>query len=59
MATDQPDSGDVPDLQEVSDDAREQLADMLGETEGKKDIVIQSQLMSLLDHVTPMAFLKK
>lgn len=47
------------DLQLVSDDARSQFADFLGRVEGKKDIVIQPELMSLLDHVTPINFLKK
>lgn len=47
------------DLQLVSDDARSQFADILGRIEGKKDIVIQPELLSLLDHVTPIGFLKK
>lgn len=47
------------DLQLVSDEARSQFADILSRVEGKKDIVIQQELMSLLDHVTPIAFLKK
>ncbi len=47
------------DLQLVSDDARSQFADILGRVEGKKDIVIQPDLLSLLDHVTPIKFLKK
>ena len=47
------------DLQFVSDDARSQFADILGRVEGKKDVVIQQELMSLLDHVTPMGFLRK
>lgn len=47
------------DLQLISDDARTQLADILGQVEGKKDIVIQPQLLSLLDHVTPIGFLKR
>lgn len=47
------------DLQLISDDARSQFADILGRVEGRKDIVIQQELMSLLDHVTPIGFLKK
>lgn len=47
------------DLQLVSDDARAQFADILGRVEGTKDVVIQQELMSLLDHVTPIGFLKK
>jgi hypothetical protein len=47
------------DLQLISDDARSQFADILGRVEGQKDIVIQPELMSLLDHVTPIGFLKK
>ena len=59
MAADQVDNADFPDLQQVSDDARAQLGDMLSELEGEKDIVIQSELMSLLNHVTPVSFLKR
>lgn len=47
------------DLQLISDDARSQFADILGRVDGHKDIVIQQELMSLLDHVTPVGFLKK
>ena len=47
------------DLQLISDDARVQFADILGSVPGKKDIVIQQELMSLLDHVTPITFLRK
>ena len=47
------------DLQYVSDDAQDQFADILARVEGSKDIVIQQELMSLLDHVTPINFLKK
>lgn len=47
------------DLQLVSDDARSQFAEILVRVEGKKDIVIQEELLSLLDHVTPIGFLKK
>ena len=53
------DSKVVLDVQLVSDRAREQFADILGEVDGKKDIVIQQELMSLLEHVTPMTFLRK
>lgn len=47
------------DLQLVSDEARVQFADILGRVEGAKDVVIQQELMSLLDHVTPIGFLKR
>ena len=47
------------DLQLISDDARSQLADILSHVDGPKDIVIHSDLLSLLDHVTPFSFLKK
>lgn len=47
------------DLQLISDDARSQFADILGHVAGQKDIVIHQELMSLLDHVTPIGFLKK
>ena len=56
---DETDGAQLPDLQHVSDRAREQFSDMLSEVEGKKDIVIQSELMALLDHVTPLKFLRK
>ena len=49
----------LPDLQLVSDYARIELANILNSVSGKKDIIIQSDLMSLLDHVTPFTFLKK
>ena len=52
-------SNSLPDLQLVSDQARVELANILNSVPGKKDIVIQSDLMSLLDHVTPFTFLKK
>ncbi len=47
------------DLQLLSDDARIQFADIIGSVDGPKDIVIQQELMSLLDHVTPIAILKR
>ncbi len=47
------------DVRGISDLAREQLADILGTVEGKKDIVIQPQLISLLEHITPFKFLKE
>ena len=50
---------DILNLQYVADIARDHLTDMLSETDGSKDVVIQSELMSLLNHVTPFSFLKK
>lgn len=47
------------DVQQVSDQARQEFSDMLGEVEGSKDIVIQPELMSLLNHVTPPTFLRR
>ena len=47
------------DLQLISDDARAQFSDILGSVDGKKDMVIQPELFSLLEHVTPYEFLKK
>ena len=47
------------DVQRISDEARGQLVDILSCVEGKKDIVIQPQLISLLEHITPFKFLKK
>ncbi len=49
----------LPDLHLLADRARGQFADMLGEVDGPKDIVIQSELMTLLEHVTPMSFLRR
>lgn len=49
----------LPDLQLLADRAREQFADMLGEVDRPKDVVIQSELMSLLEHITPMKFLRR
>ena len=46
------------DVQRISDEARGQLADILGTVEGKKDLVIQPKLISLLEHITPFKFLK-
>lgn len=53
------DGAKLPELNNVAEIARVELADMLTREEGKKDLVIQGELMSLLEHVTPMGFLKK
>ena len=53
------DGASLPDVKNVSDQARIQFADMLSAVDGKKDIVIQPELMSLLENVTPMKFLRK
>lgn len=53
------DGAKLPELNNVAEIARTELADMLTREEGKKDLVIQGELMSLLEHVTPMGFLKK
>lgn len=58
-AVDYPDMPRLPDLQEVSDLARMQFADMLSCVHGQKDLVIQAELMTLLEHVTPIGFLRK
>ncbi len=50
---------DPLDIQCVTDAARDQLSKMLTEIKGSKDVVIQAELMSLLNHVTPFSFLKK
>lgn len=50
---------DILDLQCVADAARYQLTEMLAEVDGPKDVVIQPELMSLLNHVTPFPVLKK
>ena len=49
----------LPDVRNISDQASVQFVDMLSAVDGKKDIVIQSELMPLLDNVTPMSFLRK
>ena len=59
LSLDETDGGRLPDLKDVAEIARTQFADMLSSEEGKKDLVIQGELMSLLEHVTPMGFLKK
>lgn len=56
---DYPDMPRLPDLQEVSDLARMQFADMLSKVHGSKDLVIQAELMTLLEHVTPIGFLRQ
>lgn len=53
------DGAKIPDLKDVAEIARVQFTDMLAGEEGKKDLVIQGELMSLLEHVTPMGFLRK
>ncbi len=50
---------DPLDVQCVADAARDQLSNILSEVDGPKDVVIQADLMSLLNHVTPFSFLKK
>ncbi len=50
---------DPLDIQCVTDAARDQLSNILNEVQGAKDVVIQAELMSLLNHVTPFSFLKK
>ena len=47
------------DLHRISDEAQTQFADILRQVPGKKDIVIQPELMSLLEHITPYKFLKQ
>ena len=59
LPLDEMDGARLPDLKDVVEIARTQFSDMLAGEEGKKDLVIQAELMSLLEHVTPMAFLRK
>lgn len=59
LSLDDTDGAKLPELRDVSEIARTEFADMLSLVEGKKDLVIQVELMSLLEHVTPMAFLRK
>lgn len=59
LSLEETDGAKVPDLKDVAEIARIQFTDMLAGEEGKKDLVIQGELMSLLEHVTPMGFLRK
>ncbi|CAI8047865.1 Vacuolar protein sorting-associated protein 33B [Geodia barretti] len=59
LSLDETDGAQLPDLKDVAEIARTQFADMLASEEGKKDLVIQGELMTLLEHVTPINFLKK
>lgn len=59
VSLDEPDGAHTPDLKDVAEVARVQFADMLTSEEGKKDLVIQGELMTLLEHVTPINFLRK
>lgn len=43
----------------VCDNAKTQFEEFLNGVNGPKDLVIQSELMSLLEHVTPMRVLKR
>ena len=44
---------------EVCDNAKTQFEELLNRVNGPKDLVIQKELMSLLEHVTPMKVLKR
>ena len=44
---------------EVCDTAKTQFEELLNGVNGPKDLVIQKELMSLLEHVTPMKVLKR
>ena len=59
LSLEETDGAQVPDMKDVAEIARTQLTDMLASEEGKKDLVIQGELMTLLEHVTPIKFLKK
>ena len=59
LSLDETDGAQLPDLKDVAEIARTQFVDMLASEEGKKDLVIQGELMTLLEHVTPINFLKK
>ena len=45
-------------LQELKDIARYEFEDILREMDGPKDLVIQPELMSVMEHVTPVKFLR-
>ena len=59
LSLEEPDGAKFPELEDVAKVARRDFEDMLNREEGKKDLVIQGELMSLLEHVTPMGFLRK
>ena len=59
LSLDEADGAQLPDLKDVAEIARTQFTDILASEEGKKDLVIQGELMTLLEHVTPIKFLKK
>ena len=59
LSLEEPDGAKLPELEDVAKVARRDFEDMLNREEGKKDLVIQGELMSLLEHVTPMGFLRK
>ena len=44
---------------EVCETAKTQFEELLNGVNGPKDLVIQKELMSLLEHVTPMKVLKR
>ena len=56
MATPGPSA--TPDLQLVAQYVRSELGDILDKTPGPKDIVIQQELMTLLNHIASVKFLK-
>ena len=53
--------GPLPGIKvtEVCDTAKTQFEELLNGVNGPKDLVIQKELMSLLEHVTPMKVLKR
>ena len=57
MATPGPSA--TPDLQLVAQYVRSELGDILDKTPGPKDIVIQQELMTLLNHIASVKFLKR
>lgn len=57
MAT--PGPSTTPDFQLIAQHARFELGDILDQTDGAKDVVIQSELMSLLNHIANVKFLKR
>lgn len=59
LSLDETDGAQLPDLKDVAEIARTEFADMLASEEGKKDLVIQGELMTLLEHVTPIKYLRK
>ena len=57
---DSQDSGGLAmDAALLAREAQEEFRKMLSSVEGEKDVVIERELMSILDHVTPMKLIRR